>query len=120
MVKIATTARGLAQPATEEEIAKEDSKYFLATDGGSFMLSDLGDSLVPNTPDFGYTHTNLHRRIDDDPIIPAGSNYPFVVYDKYGNPYKQSVKIGVWDGLNSYRTTTTYTHDEESTTCEIP
>ena len=120
MVEIPKTARGLAKLATPEDIAKEDSKYYLASDIGLFLTTDSGDYLIPNVGDFGYTHPNLHRRIDPDPIIPQGSDYPFVHYDKDGNPYRQSVKIGVWDGINSYRTTTTHTHDEDSTTCEIP
>ena len=76
--------------------------------------------IVMNKPDFGYTNPNLHRRIDQDPVIEPGSDYPFVPYDKDGNPYKQHVTIGVWDGVKSYRTTETFTHDEDSTTCEIP
>lgn len=120
MIKIAKTAKGLAKPATAEEIAREDVKYFLSDDLGSLLLSDLGEFLVPNTPDFGYTNPNLHRRIDEDAIIPPGSDYSFVEYDEFGNPYPQKVVLGVWDGINSYRTTETITHDEESTTCEIP
>lgn len=120
MYKIATTARGLARPATEEEIAREDSKYFISTDLGDLLTTDLGDVIIPNTPDFGYTNPDLHRRIDQDALIPSGSDYTFVEYDADGIPYKQQVKIGVWDGVHSYRTTETFTHDEESTTCEIP
>ena len=116
---IATTARGMAKPATPEEIAKEESRYYLATDSYETLITDSDDMLIMNSPDFGYTHPNLHRRIDTDPEIPVGSNYPFVHYDEEGEPYKQEVVIGVWDGLNSYRTTT-YIHDEQSTTCEIP
>ena len=67
-----------------------------------------------------YTNPDLHRRVDMDAEIPQGSDYSFVQYDEDGNPYKQDIVIGVWDGIHSYRTTTTYTHDEESTTCEIP
>lgn len=122
MIDYARTARGIARPATEEEIAKEDLRIYLASDLDFILVSDLGDIFVPNTDDFGYTHPNLHRRIETEPEIPNRSvkEYPFVNYDANGDAYKQSVVLGVWDGINSYRTTTTYTHDEESTTCEIP
>lgn len=120
MVQFPRTAKGVARLATPEEIAKEDSRYYLSTDIGRVLLTDSGIPLIPNTGDFGYTHPNLHRRVVEDPDIPVGSNYPLVAYDKDGVAFKQSVVIGVWDGINSYRTTTTYTHDEESTTCEIP
>ena len=120
MADVATTARGVAKLATPEEIAKEVSKYFLAADTGLTLTSDSGLILAVNLPDFGYTNPNLHRRIDNDPAIEPGSDYPFVHYDENGNPYKQNVVLGVWDGIHSYRTTETFTHDEESTTCEIP
>lgn len=121
MIKVPRTARGVARPATPEEIAREESRYYLASDTGFILVTDNEEiPLIPNVGDFGYTNPNLHRRIDNDPIIPPGSDYPFVHYDAEGNPYKQSVVIGVWDGRHSYRTTTTHTHDEESTTCEIP
>ena len=113
------TAKGVAKPATPQEIAREDAEYFLATDESEAIITtDSGLALCVNLK-VGYTNPNLHRRIEDD-LPPAGSNYPFVHYDQYGVPYKQSFVLGIWDGVNSYRTTTTYTHDEESTTCEIP
>lgn len=68
----------------------------------------------------GYTHPNLHRTIDLDPVIEPGKEYPFIYKDENGVPYKQNIKLGTWDGIHSYRTTETITHDEESTTCEIP
>lgn len=145
MIDFARTARGVARLATEEEIAKEESYYFLATDTELFLLTDSGDNIVPNTGDFGYTSPNLHRRIDNDPVMPPVSVYPFVNYRESGyfyatdsedllvtdseqilitnafaKPFKQRVVLGVWDGVHSYRTTETFTHDEESTTCEIP
>lgn len=120
IVEISRTAQGIAKPATPEELAKDQTRFLLAADSGSLLVTDSGIRLITNTPEYGYTNPNLHRRIETDPDIPAGSNYPFVVYDKNGVPFKQSVVIGVWDGINSYRTTTTYEHDEESTTCEIP
>lgn len=120
MVKIPSTAHGIAKLATEEEIQREQSEYYLASDLKDYLQSDTLDFLVPNVPEFGYTNPNLHRRIFDETTAPQGSTYPFVNYDADGNPYEQSVKLGVWDSLHSYRTTTTYSHDEESTTCEIP
>ena len=120
MIRIPVTAHGAARLATPEEIAREQVEHYLANDSEDYLLSDILDYLIPNVPDFGYTNPNLHRRIDDEAIAPFGSNYTFVVYDPEGNPYRQSVKLGIWDGINSYRTTTTYIHDEESETCEIP
>lgn len=120
MVGYLKTARGLAKPATPEEIAKEDSKYYIASDIELILTTDTGDLIAPNTGDFGFTHPNLHRRIEDDVTVPEGVSYPLLYLDPNGVPYKQTIKIGVWDGINSYRTTDTHTHDEESTTCEIP
>lgn len=120
MIRISTTAKGLARYATEQEIAREEVQYFLSTDGYDFLLTDSGESLVLNIHELGYTNPNLHRRIDQEIEVPSGTSYPFVEYDAAGNAYRQTVKLGIWDGIHSYRTTTTYTHDEESTTCEIP
>lgn len=121
MIHVPTTAHGAARPATDAEIERERIQYYLASDSEEYLLTDVTlDFLVPNVPDWGYTNPNLHRRIDNEAIAPPGSDYTFVVYDSQGNAYPQSVKLGIWDRLHSYRTTTTYTHDEESTTCEIP
>lgn len=55
----------------------------------------------------GLTNPNLHRRIDpqqpEDPVEIKPRSYILSV-----------------NGYNSYRTTTKYIHDEESTTDEIP
>ena len=122
-IEISRTARGVIRPATPEEIAREqldENPHFIATDLGLTITTDSGDAILMNVPDFGFTNPDLHRRVDQDPEIPVGSDYPFIKYDNEGNAYKQDIVIGVWDGINSYRTTSTYTHDEESTTCEIP
>lgn len=122
MIEIAKTARGKARPAGPEEIAKEQLFIsYLLVDSGFALMSDSDQIFRPNIDDWGYTNPNLHRRIVQDAEIPPGSNYTMVHYDEEGNPYKQHIDaIGVWDGVNSYRTTRTFTHDEESTTCEIP
>ena len=122
MTDIARTAKGKIRPATPEEIARETVQYYIVVDSGFYLVPDDDeDSLfIPNIGELGFTNPNLHRRIDQDAIVPPGSDYKFVHYDKNGNPYKQKVSIGVWDGVHSYRTTQTYTHDEESTTVEIP
>ena len=120
MIDVPSTAHGSARLATDDEIAREQVDHYLATDSEDYMMSDPLDFLIPNVPDFGYTNPNLHRRIDNEMIAPPGSDYSFVVYDAAGNAYPQSVKLGIWDGIHSYRTTNTYTHDEESETCEIP
>lgn len=119
-VDIARTARGIAKLATPEDIAKEQIVELLASDVGLILATDSGVPIGLNAPGFGYTNPNLHRRIDNDPEYIPGVHYPFVVYDENGVPYRQETVLGVWDGLNSYRTTTTFTHDEESETCEIP
>lgn len=73
-----------------------------------------GIAVTPLTPeeqakdDLGFTHPNLHRRIDPQPPTD-----PREVRER-------SYTIGVYDKLNSYRTTEISYHDEESTTCEIP
>lgn len=119
----ATTARGIAKLASPEDIEREDFEFILIVDSGLDLVTDSGDELYPNSKKFGYTNPNLHRRIDLEAVEgtdPLTSNYPFMHYDEDSDPYKQSIVLGVWDGLNSYRTTTTYIHDEESETCEIP
>lgn len=75
-------AHGVAKPLSEEDKARDD---------------------------LGFTHPNLHRRVD--PADPP-ENEKEVAPRKY--------TLGVYDKLNSYRTTEIFYHDEESTTCEIP
>lgn len=71
-------------------------------------------TMKPLTPEeeakdqLGFTNPNLHRRID--PQTPADP--------KEVRPREYT--IGVYDGINSYRTTQIFYHDEESTTSEIP
>ena len=89
---VSRMASGVAKPASIEEIAKDEH---------------------------GYTNPNLHIRIDQDPDIPVGSDYPFVHYRPDGTAYDQHVVVGTY-GLECYRTTTTYIHDEESDEDEIP
>lgn len=120
MVDIPKTSHGVAKLATAEEIARENDRMLLVTDTGFELITDSGDQLCMNRAPFGFTHPNLHRRIDTDPVYEPGVDYSMVYYDDAGNPFKQTVKIGVWDGINSYRTITNHVHDEESTTCEIP
>ena len=50
--------------------------------------------------ELGYTNPNLHRRVDEDSQMIS--------------------KVGVYDGIHSFRTVDLNLHDEESTTCEIP
>ena len=120
MTEFPKLAHGVARPATPEEIAKEDYFYPLASDEGLILVTDLDVIILRNVGEMGFTNPNLHRRIDQNPDIPVGSDYPFVKYRPDGTAYPQSIVIGVWDGIHSYRTTTPYVHDEESTTCEIP
>ena len=148
MIEIPKTAQGLATLASEEDIKKENYICGIAADNGACLLTDSRILLVPNV-ELGFTNPNLHRRIDPDIDIAIDSNYPFVYYKDakveveniltqesvnvltqqsehleapvlhHGEAYSQSIQIGVW-GNESYRTTTMYIHDEDSTTCEIP
>ena len=120
MADIPTTARGIMKPASPDDIAIENDRMIFATDDGFVLVTNSGEGLIVNRAPSGFTNPNLHRRIDDDPVYKPGVHYDMVHYNEEGEPYKQSIVIGVWDGINSYRTTTTYIHDEESTTCEIP
>lgn len=121
MINYPKTARGIARLATPEEIAKEESRFFLASDTYFTLLTDSGDAIIPNVGDLGYTHPNLHRRFETEiGDIPEGVHFPFNAYDANGVPFTSKVTFGVWDGIHSYRTTDLNTHDEESTTCEIP
>ena len=56
----------------------------------------------------GITHPNLHRRIDNEDTP-----------EEQGEVKPDRYKITV-SAVNSYRTTIHTTHDEESTTSEIP
>jgi len=58
----------------------------------------------------GYTHPNLHRRID-----------PHTIHDDKDHMElkPRQYTIGVL-GTNSYRTTEMFTHDEDSETSEVP
>ena len=55
----------------------------------------------------GFTHPNLHRRIDPQ-ILPESNEY---------HPREYQLAI---NSLNSYRTTTIHNHDEETELDEIP
>lgn len=55
----------------------------------------------------GLTHPNLHRRIKIDKTVGEEEYLP--------REYKLSVQ-----GVDSYRSTKTFVHDEESTTTETP
>lgn len=59
----------------------------------------LADDKALELDENGFTHPNLHQRID-----PKGN---------------ASYKTGIYN-VNLYRTKTLSTHDEESTTSEIP
>lgn len=114
-------AYGYATLATPEDISKETSGALcLLTNNGEPLLTGSGLSILTSEGRSGYTNPNLHRRIDNEAIIPAGTEYPFVVYDSEGIPYHQVATLAVWDRLHSTRTTQTFVHDEESEDCEIP
>lgn len=63
-------------------------------------------SLEEQRDEIGYTNPNLHRRID-----PQEPTAPMVK----PNTYKLTIQNN-----NSYRLTQRHTHDEDSTTSEVP
>lgn len=74
--------------------------------GPAKVVDDNSDEMVKD--EFGYTNPNLHRRVDaSHDHIPANESSP------------RNYELGIYN-LNSYRTVTRHTHDEESETCEIP
>jgi hypothetical protein len=108
-------AQGPAKPATSEDLERDAS---------------------------GITNPNLHRRIDNSPIEITGSEYVLSDQDDYilCNQQDEELLINFYSpfspseptialnssyilnvaGVNSYRTTNTITHEEESTDSEIP
>ena len=101
-------AQGPARPATASEIAQDE-----------------------NT---GYMYPNLHRRIDtdltgtaEDCYITTEDGYRLTTEDGYlllgayfiPSPGAEDYNLLV-GGVNSFRTTGYNTHDEESTTSEVP
>lgn len=65
------------------------------------------DALELERDAVGFTNPNLHRRIDPQP--------PTDAYEVAPRDYM----LGIYD-VYSYRTTQINTHDEESTTSEVP
>jgi len=101
-------AQGPAKLATEEDIQRDES---------------------------GITKPNLHRRIDvitsaiisEDTILLTENNYDLLTEDDYILMTEVDYPSNLADthsvlvqGVNSYRNTTTVTHDEESDDSEIP
>lgn len=60
----------------------------------------------------GFTHPNLHRRVDPQDPDTADSEYN---QEKYPRGYQLMIQ-----NVHSYRTTTINAHDEESIDSEIP
>ena len=77
--------QGPAKPATADELARDE---------------------------LGFTHSNLHRRVDphDPPVAENPLNQEVA---------PRSYQIGI-QNVHSYRTTQINVHDEESIDCEIP
>ncbi len=76
---------------------------------GRYPATTLTDEDVKRD-EHGYTHPNLHRRID-----------PHTIHDDKDHMElkPRQYTIGVL-GTNSYRTTEMFTHDEDSETSEVP
>lgn len=73
---------------------------FIKLGQGPSKLADAEDIIRDNN---GYTNPNLHRRTYTNIPILENTKYSFGIY-----------------GVDSYRTVETVTHNEESTTSEIP
>lgn len=80
------------------------SKEFIKLTQGPAVLADE-EALKKD--EAGLTHPNLHRRIKEDKTIGENEISP--------REYEIAVR-----GVDSYRSTKTFVHDEESTTTEIP
>lgn len=76
---------------------------------GRYPATTLTDEDVKRD-EHGYTHPNLHRRID-----------PHTIHDDKDHMElkPRHYTIGIL-GTNSYRTTEMFTHDEDSETSEVP
>lgn len=76
---------------------------------GRYPATTLTDEDIKRD-EHGYTHPNLHRRID-----------PHTIHDDNDHMElkPRQYTIGVL-GTNSYRTTEMFTHDEDSETSEVP
>lgn len=78
--------------------------YPKVSQGAAKLVSE--DDIIRD--DAGFTHPNLHRRVD--PQIPSEDSQEHK---------PREYKLGI-SNVNSYRTTEIHYHDEESTTSEIP
>ena len=76
---------------------------------GRYPATTLTDEDIKRD-EHGYTHPNIHRRID-----------PHTIHDDKDHMElkPRQYTIGVL-GTNSYRTTEMFTHDEDSETSEVP
>lgn len=80
------------------------SKEFIKMTQGPAVIADE-EALQKDKQ--GFTHPNLHRRVKSDRTIGEDEYLP--------REYQLSVQ-----GVDSYRSTRTFVHDEESTTSETP
>lgn len=79
------------------------SKEFIQITQGPAVLAD---ETALQKDEQGFTHPNLHRRVDiTTAVAPEVAN----------REYDLAIR-----GVSSYRTTTSFTHDEEATTTEMP
>ena len=142
-------AQGPARPATAEEIAREntlehktnpdlhrriDNTLTAYISEDAYLLTAEGDYLLGSTAnDTPVTIDNLETE-DGDPIETEdgitiqiessetpdpGDIFYLIANTMTDTGYPQTHALSV-QGVNSFRTTTTKTHTEESTTSEIP
>lgn len=76
---------------------------------GRYPATTLTDEDIERD-EHGYTHPNLHRRIDPHTIHNDTDHMEFK---------PRQYTIGILS-TNSYRTTEMFTHDEDSETSEVP
>lgn len=103
-------------PATLAENTPADMQ--LAKDERGFTNPNLHrrvDPATPPTTSDGSEHSDIHHVRDNSLFVSNASDGNFLDGEIAPREYKLAI-----EGLHSYRTTKYVTHDEESTTSEIP
>ena len=84
------------------EVSQPSSSFVSITQGPA----EIADEESLKKDKRGITHPNLHRRIETDKVVGE---------EVSPREYKLAIH-----GVDSYRLTRTFVHDEESTTSELP
>lgn len=111
--------------------------------GNSSVIQDADGNIIDQVAydkdEYGYTHPNLHRRVDpQDPTTEESSSdtkdmeFPELTIEVPTYERRKNTKVNNYQEIaprdyeiqiqhvHSYRTTTMNTHDENSITSEIP